>query len=156
MAFAERSVERFSWPHTTPYTEDDARSFFDYQDEARRRGEALNLAFVRPHEPQTVVGGGSVYDIDPAQRRAAVGYWLTPAARGHGIATHATLLMARWAFGALGIERLELTCGPDNEPSQRVAERCGFVREGLLRSHIVFKGGRRDTVMFSLLRGDIA
>jgi hypothetical protein len=51
--------------------------------------------------------------------------------------------------------RLELTCGPDNEASQRVAERCGFVREGLLRSHIPFKAARRDTVIYSLLPGEL-
>lgn len=53
------------------------------------------------------------------------------------------------------VARLELTCGPDNEASQRVAERCGFTREGVLRSHIPFKGGRRDTVVFSLLPGEL-
>ena len=41
----------------------------------------------------------------------------------------------------------------DNVASQRVAERCGFTREAMLRSHIPFKGGRRDTVVFSLLPG---
>lgn len=58
--------------------------------------------------------------------------------------------MARWAFDWLGVARLELSCGPDNERSQRVARRCGFVLEGVLRSHMPFKGGRRDTMMFSL------
>jgi RimJ/RimL family protein N-acetyltransferase len=50
---------------------------------------------------------------------------------------------------------MELTCGPDNGGSQRVAERCGFTREGVLRSHIAFKGRRRDTVVFSLLPGEL-
>jgi RimJ/RimL family protein N-acetyltransferase len=63
--------------------------------------------------------------------------------------------MAGWAFAALGVARLELTCGPDNAASQRVALRCGFVREGVLRSHMQFKCGRRDTVMFSLLPGEL-
>jgi RimJ/RimL family protein N-acetyltransferase len=75
--------------------------------------------------------------------------------RGHGAATRAVRLLARWAFDDLGIARLELTCGPDNTASQRVAERCGFTREGVLRSHMPFKGGRRDTVMFSLLPGEL-
>jgi RimJ/RimL family protein N-acetyltransferase len=48
-----------------------------------------------------------------------------------------------------------LTCAPDNDASQRVAERCGFTREGVLRSHTPFKGGRRDTVLFSLLPGEL-
>ncbi len=63
--------------------------------------------------------------------------------------------MARWSFGELGIARLEWTCGPDNEASQRVVGRCGFVREGVLRSHVTFNGRRRDTVMFSLLPGEL-
>ncbi|HWF74414.1 MAG TPA: GNAT family protein [Solirubrobacteraceae bacterium] len=155
MAFADPSVQRFSWPHTTAYTEAHARTFFVHQERARVRGEELNVAFTDPADPAVVLGGGSVYDIDLSQRRAAVGYWLAPASRGRAVATHATRLMAGWAFDTLGVARLELTCGPDNEASQRVAVRCGFVREGVLRSHVAFKGGRRDTVMFSLLAGEL-
>jgi RimJ/RimL family protein N-acetyltransferase len=80
-----------------------------------------------------------------------VGYWLAAAARGRGVATHAVRLMARRAFDALGVARLELTCDPDNHPPQRAAERCSFTREGLLRSHMPFKGARRDSVLFALL-----
>jgi len=36
-----------------------------------------------------------------------------------------------------------------------VAERAGFVREGLLRSHLAFQGGRRDTVIYGLLPGEL-
>ena len=64
-------------------------------------------------------------------------------------------LLARHAFAKLEIARLELTCGPDNEASQRVAEHCGFTREGVLRGHVPYRGGRRDTVMFSLLAGEL-
>jgi RimJ/RimL family protein N-acetyltransferase len=69
-------------------------------------------------------------------------------------ACQAIRLLTRWAFAVLGIARLELTCGTDNEASQHVAERCGFVREGVLRSHVPFKGARRDSVIYSLLPGD--
>ena len=155
MGFADPSVQRFSWTKATPYTEQDARSFFTCQEEARRRGEELSFAFVEPGDPEVVLGGGSLYAVDREAGRAAVGYWLAPRSRGRGVATHATRLMARWAFEGLGVARLELTCGPDNERSRRVAERCGFVREGVLRSHMPFKGGRRDTVMFSLLPGEL-
>ena len=44
---------------------------------------------------------------------------------------------------------------PDNEASQRVAGRYGFLREGILRSHRPFKGDRRDTVMFTLLPDEL-
>lgn len=156
MEFADPSVQRFSWARATPYTEKDARSFFIYQEEARCRGEELSFAFVEPGNPGVVLGGGSLYEIDREAGRAAVGYWLAPKSRGRGVATHATRLMARWAFDGLGVARLELTCGPDNERSQHVAERCGFVREGVLRSHMPFKDGRRDTVIFSLLPHELS
>jgi RimJ/RimL family protein N-acetyltransferase len=155
MAFADPSVQRFAWPSTSEYTQVDARDFFAFQERARIEGEQLNFAFARPTGPAAVFGGGSVYAIDRERARAAVGYWLAPEARGRGVATHATLLMARWAFAELGTARLELTCGPDNEASQRVAQRCGFIREGVLRSHIPFKGQRRDTVIFSMLPDEL-
>ncbi len=155
MAFADPTVQRFSWPRTTPYTEEDARSFFAEQEQARLRGEELSFALVEPFDDATVLGGGSLYDVDLEQGRAAVGYWLASQARGRGVVTHAVRLVARWALAGLGVARLELTCGPDNHASQRVAERCGFTREGVLRSHTPFKGARRDTVMFSLLPGEL-
>jgi RimJ/RimL family protein N-acetyltransferase len=64
-------------------------------------------------------------------------------------------LLARWAFDDLGLARVTLTCAPDNHASQRVADRCGFSREGVLRSHMPFKGARRDTVVFGLLPGEL-
>jgi RimJ/RimL family protein N-acetyltransferase len=154
MGFADPSVLRYSWQLTRRYTDADARAFFVEQEQARRRGEELHFAFVRADRTEVVLGAGSLYGVDRTAGRAAVGYWLTPDGRGHGIATRATRLMAAWAFDELGIHRLELTCGPDNDASQRVANRCGFVREGVLRSHLPFKGQRRDTVIYSLLSSD--
>jgi RimJ/RimL family protein N-acetyltransferase len=110
---------------------------------------------VEPDDDDVLLGGSSLSAINVEQGRAAIGYWLAPSARGRGVATHAVRLIARWALGELQLARLELTCGPDNRASQRVGERCGFTREGVLRSHIPFKGSRRDTVMFSLLAGEL-
>lgn len=155
MAAGDPVTQRFAWPRTTPFAQQDAISFFVEQEQARLRGEELNVAFVEPSDDEVVLGGGSLYDVDLEQGRAAVGYWLAPDARGRGVATHAVRLLVRWAFEHLGVARLELTCAPDNRASQRVAERCGFTREGVLRSHMPFKGGRRDTVMFSLLPGEL-
>jgi RimJ/RimL family protein N-acetyltransferase len=87
---------------------------------------------------------------------AAVGYWLRPEARGRGAATVAVQLIARWVFDELDVQRLELTTAPENVASQRVAERVGFTREGVLRGLVATKNdGRRDSVMFSLLPADL-
>ena len=153
-AFSDPVMQRFSW-RTAPYTEADARHSLAGQEEARVRGEELNFALAGPDNHDVVLGGGSLQEVRLDQGRASVGYWLAPAARGRGVAAHSVRLLARWAFAELGLARLELTCGPDNEASQRVAERCGFTREGLLRSHVPFKGARRDSVIYSLLPGEL-
>ena len=154
LAFSDPVMQRFSW-RSTPYTETDARDSFAEQEEARLRGEGLDFALVEPHDQDVVLGAVSLQEVRLDQGCAAVGYWLVPGARGRGAAAQAVRLLARWAFAELGLARLELTCGPDNAASQHVAERCGFSREGLLRSHVPFKGARRDSVIYSLLPGEL-
>jgi RimJ/RimL family protein N-acetyltransferase len=113
----------------------------------------LVIADAASGEPLGVVSL-RVAERDPGL--GAVGYWLLPDARGRGAATVALRLVARWAFEALGVQRLELTTASENVASQRVAERAGFTREGVLRGFVSTKNnGRRDNVMFSLLPSDL-
>jgi ribosomal-protein-alanine N-acetyltransferase len=58
----------------------------------------------------------------------SVGYWLLPVGRGRGLATSAVRLLSTWAVRQLGITKVRLTTAPENERSQRVAERSGFRR----------------------------
>ena len=76
-------------------------------------------------------------------------------ARGRGVATRALGLVARWALVEKGLGRFQLRADVANEASQRVAEKAGFVREGVLRSSLVHKGERRDVIMYSLVREDL-
>ncbi|MFB9966739.1 GNAT family N-acetyltransferase [Sinosporangium siamense] len=153
--FCDPLCLRFSWPLVEPFAERHVQRRFDEEEEARLCGEELNLAVADTVDSGLILGGASIYDVDLGQARAAIGYWLAPHARGRGVATRTLRLLARWAFDHIHLARLELTCAPDNVASQRVATRCGFVREGVLRSHVRFKGGRRDSVMFSLLPGEL-
>ncbi|MFI5720622.1 GNAT family N-acetyltransferase [Nocardia sp. NPDC051750] len=155
--FSDPLCQRFSWGSSEPFTEQHQLSWAGEEEEAaRKRGEAIGLAIVDTSDRGRVWGGASIYDFTVAEGRARVGYWLAGHARGRGNATRTVGLLVRWAFTELAVARLELTCGPDNRASQRVAERSGFTREGLLRAHLPFKGGRRDSVLFSLLPTDPA
>ena len=78
-----------------------------------------------------------------------------PRRAGAGSGSRATRLLAEWALTALGLERVELLANPDNEASQRLAERAGFTREGMLRRYRRRHGVREDLVMFSLLAEDL-
>jgi len=155
MAFRDPVVQRFSWPKETAYTEEDARGYFASQESGRLRGEEMQFALVEPQNEDQVLGGASIYKINLERGSAALGYWLAPQARGRGVTSGAVRLLAQWGFTKLGLARIELTCGPDNEASQRVARRCGFVHEGVMRSDLPFKGLRRDTVIFSILPGEL-
>ncbi|MFI5909727.1 GNAT family N-acetyltransferase [Dactylosporangium sp. NPDC051541] len=154
-AFTDAETLRYSWPLLDPPTPAAVTASAAQNETDRLAGLSINFAAVSPADPDHVLGAASVYDVNPAAGRAAVGYWVAPWARRRGVATHSVRLLAAWAFGPLGVERLELTCGPDNTPSAAVAARCGFVREGVLRSHLPFKGARRDTLLFSLLPGEL-
>lgn len=83
--------------------------------------------------------------------RVEIGYWLAPWARGRGLATEAVRRVTDYAFQT-GLYRVELLAAVGNEPSQRVAERAGFVREAVLRRAGLLPGGSRtDMVMFARL-----
>ena len=87
--------------------------------------------------------------------RADVGYWLLPEGRGRGRATRALGLVSRWALAQPGVARLQLWTVPENTASQRVAERAGFEREGVLRSYGEVEGRRVDAVFYSRLPTDV-
>ena len=84
--------------------------------------------------------------------RTAVGYWVAPWARNRGLATRAVETLCTWAFGDGGFDELELTTHPENAASQRVAEKSGFSREGLVPEYVQTPSGPRDSVVFSRRR----
>jgi RimJ/RimL family protein N-acetyltransferase len=86
-----------------------------------------------------------------------VGYWCARGERGRGIVSDALTTISRYGFEELGLGRMELITDPDNRSSQRVAEKAGYQREGVLRSHLLHPDGRRrDSVMFSLLPAELS
>jgi ribosomal-protein-alanine N-acetyltransferase len=68
--------------------------------------------------------------------------------------SEAVRLVARHAFGTLGLHRLEAACLPENAASMRLLEKAGFTREGLARGYLCIAGVWRDHVSWGLLAGD--
>lgn len=131
----------------------EAAAWLDMRERRRERGEALFLV-VAAHEDDRALGSVWLWNVDVLNGRGEVGYWLLRDARGRGAATRAVRLLVGYAFGQLGLERLELFTLPDNVASERVAERAGFQREGVLRSYRRGPRGRVDVTAFSLLAAD--
>jgi RimJ/RimL family protein N-acetyltransferase len=137
-----------------PYTEADARTWLAAQAGRRRAGEGLALAIVERGAALPVGTVGVRVDTDDREV-AEFGYSVAPWARGRGLATAAVRILAAWTLREWRLARLQLTTHVDNVASQRVAERAGFQREGVLRSWAEIKGGRVDLVMYSLLPDDL-
>lgn len=137
----------------SPYTDEDASRFVAYAEQAWDGGGSAPFAIESVEGDP--VGAVEVHLSVTDRGLAGVGYWLRPEGRGRGAATDAVKLVSEWAFRDLAIERMSLITDPENLPSQRVAERVGFRREGVLRAWHPTPQGRRDSVMFSLLPGDL-
>ncbi|KAJ8470179.1 hypothetical protein OPV22_024522 [Ensete ventricosum] len=87
--------------------------------------------------------------------KGELGYVLAAAHWGRGYATAAVKMAVRSVFQEVeGLERVEALVDVDNKGSQRVLEKAGFVREGVLRKSMVLKGRTRDMVMFSFISTD--
>jgi ribosomal-protein-alanine N-acetyltransferase len=63
----------------------------------------------------------------------SVGYWALPPVRGRGVVTAAVRMGTRAVFQHLGWHRIELYHAVENERSCRVARRCGYEFEGVMR-----------------------
>ncbi len=100
------------------------------------------------------LGMAGLVSIERQESQGEIGYVVACEARGRGIATRALRLVTDHALGEIGLERVELYIDVENVPSLRVAERCGYVREGVSRSRYVKPGRRADMAVYSMLPGD--
>jgi RimJ/RimL family protein N-acetyltransferase len=115
-------------------------------------GRLLALA-AQDTDTGDVVGGGTLHHLDPERGIVEIGYFVLPPARGRGVATTIARLLAEHAF-SLGIERVAAYVNVGNIASERVLERAGFTREGVVRSLPVPDGRRVDKTLFSLIPGE--
>ena len=123
--------------------------------EAWAEGTGASVAICDATRPDTSLGQVFVERDDHG--RGSVGYWLLEGGRGKGRAARAVRLMASWALPTMRLARLQLHTDPENVASQRVAERAGFTREGVLRAYNGRGDGTRaDVVVYSLLPQDLA
>jgi len=137
-----------------PYGASDARAYLLQRHDTLHAGTAAPFAIVSAADRDRLLGSISLMRFSWQHARAEVGYWLAKDARGHGHVTRAVHLITAWGFRHLGLERIDLLAATGNPASQRVAERCGFTREAVLRSYLPGKEGRQDMVAFGLLASD--
>ena len=102
----------------------------------------------------TFLGVGLAPAIDREGRELELGYLVAAPARGRGVATWTVRELTRWAFEEAGALRATLIIDVENVASQKVAERCGYTLEGVMRSAHHKNGLRTDQMLWSRLPSD--
>lgn len=100
------------------------------------------------------VASVGLHRIDWTVRRFEIGYWRRRGCGGRGWVSEATRALTRLAFDTLDARRVELRMDDANRASWRVAERCGFTLEALLRGDSITPAGAvRSTRIYARVRG---
>jgi RimJ/RimL family protein N-acetyltransferase len=115
-----------------PQKPEDARAHCATMTAKWHAREELDFCFVRDDDG-ALVGKGGLHTIDWTLPKFEIGYWVRSSCAGQGYATEAAHGLAGMARAALGAVRLEIRSDARNAPSRRVAEKCGFMLEGILR-----------------------
>lgn len=84
--------------------------------------------------------------------KAELGYVIAKKYWGNGLTTQAVNLAIQMGFKDLDINRIEAYVDPTNISSQRILEKNGFEKEGLLKNFVVQKGVVKDRFIYSFLK----
>jgi ribosomal-protein-serine acetyltransferase len=90
--------------------------------------------------------------VDSLNRRTEIGYWLDAEHQGKGIVTRSTARLVDYAFKQQDCNRVILQCATGNLKSRAVAERLGFVQEGILREAEWLYDHYVDLAVYSMLK----
>lgn len=100
------------------------------------------------------VGELAILDWDADNHSCGFRIAIGPRGRNRGLGSEATRLVVDYVFGHLPINRIGLEVFAFNPRAIRVYERCGFIREGVLRSALHWDGEYHDAILMSILRDD--
>ncbi len=145
-------IERTSSDLPTPHEVDGLVQFYSV---AFARRSDFRWAIV-PKGEDAMVGSCGLSAFSERHLRGELGYELAQAAWGKGVATVVARHVIEYGFTELGLHRIEATVMTGNERSERVLEKLGFSREGVLREYKFARGLYKDYTLFSVLQSDWA
>lgn len=140
------------WCHEN-YSIDETREFLQSRSAKSQGDEWYSFGIFDRSHGERFLGGLGLNFINRVHQFGNLGYWVRTSAAGKGVASKAARLVARFGFEKLGLHRIEIVAAVSNIASQRVAEKIGAVREGILRKRLLILGEPHDAVVFIGTRG---
>jgi ribosomal-protein-alanine N-acetyltransferase len=123
---------------------------------ARNRTETDRSLLVRRLHDDAICGVYNVSQIFRGPFRSAyLGYYALEPQAGKGYMRDGMLLVFRYAFGDLGLHRLQANVQPENDRSIALLRSTGFTEEGYARRYLKINGRWRDHILFAVLAEDV-
>ncbi len=107
--------------------------------------------FIFRHADNALVGGVTLSNVRRGvAQMATVGYWVGEPFAGQGLMSAALPAVLDFAFGDIGLHRVEASCVPENQPSRRLLLKSGFREEGMAPTYLKINGNWRDHLLFGM------
>ncbi len=137
-------------PGRDPSTLTSQRDLIEHQREEWRRDRTYAF-LIEPRRGGAPLGRITLSQVfrGPFQN-ASLGYWIGAEHQGTGLTTEAAIATVRFAFGALGLHRVQAGTLPHNTASQRVLLKAGFRQEGYAKNYLRIAGRWQDHVLFAV------
>ena len=135
-------------PLVTNY--DEALAHIKMMEDKIETNEGINWAITIKGDDK-MLGVIGHYRIKPEHYRAEVGYMILPEYHGKGITTEAVQCVVTYGFNTMQLHSIEGVIDPENEASQRVLQKCGFVKEAHFKENEFYDGKFIDAVVYSKL-----
>ena len=138
------------WAHPS-YNRSDATAFIKDSVAAWTEARAFDFTMRYRDDLDRHLGNISVWFTSRAAMIGEIGYWVRSDETDHGIATEAVVRVLQVAFEELKMHRVVLRIAVGNNASERIAEKLGFTKEGLLREELRVNGVWLDHTIWGLL-----
>ncbi len=138
------------WVPSVKY-ENDSIKFITRVIKEMKNGEGLELGIWYQNK---LVGCIGLHGLSKSNRRASIGYWLSKEYQKMGIITRSVKALVDYSFNILNLNRIAIEASTENLSSCAVAERLGFVKEGIVRQFEYVDGKFLDYQVYSVLKFD--
>lgn len=154
---AKEILELRSDPDTMKYiprpllkNTEDALEHYKIINDAIENNTSINWGVTLKGNPK-LLGIIGFYRIQPEHYRAEIGYMILPEFQGKGIVTESIQTLLKYAFNEMNLHSVEAVIDPDNLASERVLQKCNFIKEAHFKENEFFDGKFWDSVIYSIL-----